>query len=133
MSYYSNNYYPNYQYNNPYANQVQAQPSIAALQGKIVDSIDIVKVTEVPFGGFAIFPKGNMSEIYVKSWSNNGTTQIITYKPVVEMDKVETSPANTNELILQQIANLESKIDAFINSKKPIVIKDKEVNTNATK
>ena len=90
MSYFSNNYYPNYQYNNPYANQ--AQPALNGLQGKVVDSIDIVKVTEVPFGSFSVFPKGDMSEIYVKSWSNNGTTQTITYKPVIENNKVETSP-----------------------------------------
>lgn len=133
MSYFSNNYYPNYQYNNPFMNQAQAQSVVNGLQGKVVDSIDIVKVTEVPFGSFSVFPKGDMSEIYIKSWSSNGTTQTITYKPVIESNKVETSPTSTNDLILQQIVNLENKIDAFINAKKPVIIKDKEVNSNAIK
>jgi len=129
MSYYLNNMYPNYQYTSPYT----TQPTMPALQGKIVDSADMVKVTEVPFGGFAVFPKGDMSEIYVKNWSSNGTTQIITYKPIIPEQKIETKTVDTNELILQQITNLETKIDAFINNKKPIVIKDKEVSANATK
>ena len=118
MSYFSNNYYPNYQYSNPYANQAQMQPAVSALQGKIVDSADIVKATEVPFGGFAVFPKGDMSEIYVKSWNNNGTTQIHTYKPVPAEETPEAKQADVNALILQQITNLENKLDAFINNAK---------------
>lgn len=128
MTYYSNNMYPNYQYA---PNSYAAQSSISTIQGKIVDSADIVKVTEVPFGGFAVFPKGDMSEIYVKSWANNGTTQIITYKPVPVEAKTEEKQINTNELILQQITNLENKLDAFINSKKPVIIKDKGGNQDA--
>lgn len=133
MSYYSNNYYPNYSYGNPYTNQVQAQPAVSALQGKIVDSADIVKATEVPFGGFAVFPKGDMSEIYVKSWNNNGTTQIHTYKPIPIEETPEAKQADTNALILQQITNLENKLDAFINSTKAPIpqTETKGVNANA--
>ena len=81
MNYYPNNFYQNYSYGNMYQPQ-QAQPAVAALQGKVVDSVDMVRVNEVPFGGFGVFPKGDLSEIYVKSWNNNGTTQINTYKPI---------------------------------------------------
>ena len=96
MSYYSNNMYPNYQYTSPYT----TQPTMPALQGKIVDSADMVKVTEVPFGGFAVFPKGDMSEIYVKNWSSNGTTQIITYKPVIPEQKIETKTVDIHIVII---------------------------------
>lgn len=41
-------------------------------------------MTDVPFGSFSVFPKGDFEEIYLKTWNNNGTTQIITYKPVIE-------------------------------------------------
>lgn len=41
-------------------------------------------MTDVPFGSFSVFPKGDFGEIYLKTWNNNGTTQIITYKPVIE-------------------------------------------------
>jgi hypothetical protein len=67
MNYYpNNNYYPNYSYGNVYQPQ-QVQQAVAALQGKVVDSIEMVKVNEVPFGGFGVFPKGDLSEIYIKS------------------------------------------------------------------
>lgn len=134
MSYYSNNYYPNYSYGNPYTNQMQTQPAISALQGKIVDSADVVKVTEVPFGGFAVFPKGDMSEIYVKSWTSNGTTQINTYKPIPVEETPEAKQADAITLLSQQITNLENKLDTFINNVTPTPIaenKTKGVNVNA--
>lgn len=132
MSYYSNNFYPNYSnYNNPYQNQAPAQQAMG-LQGKIVDSAEMVKVTEVPFGGFAVFPKGDMSEIYVKSWNSNGTTQIHTYRPVPIEETPEAKQADTNALILQQIANLDSKLDAFINGKVNNAVAAKE-NINEQK
>lgn len=130
MSYYSNSFYPNYQY----VSQYTQQPTISSLHGKIVDNMDIVKVTEVPFGGFAIFPKGDMSEIYIKNWNNNGTTQITTYKPIVQEEEEQiNNPINSIDLVLQRIDSLENKIDNIINGKKPVVIKDKEVSANATK
>lgn len=138
MSYYSNNYYPNYQYNNPYPNQQPIQPAISAIQGKVVDSADVVKVTEVPFGGFAVFPKGDMSEIYVKSWTPNGTTQINTYKPIPAEETPEVKQADAMALLSQQITNLENKLDSFINSaithtaSTPVVENNsKGVNANA--
>ena len=64
--------------------QMPQSPIVSNLQGKIVDGIKSVKATHVPFGSFSLFPKGDFKEIYLKTWNNNGTTQIITYKPVVE-------------------------------------------------
>ena len=57
MNYYPNNFYQNYPYGNMYSQpQSQAQTPMTAapttLQGKVVDSEEIVKVTEVPFGGY---------------------------------------------------------------------------------
>ena len=66
MNYYPNNYYNNYSYANSYQPQSN-QITIPSLQGKVVDSIDMVKVNEVPFGGFGVFPKGDLSEVYIKS------------------------------------------------------------------
>lgn len=34
----------------------------------MVDSLDVAKATEVPIGGYGIFPKADLSEIYIKSW-----------------------------------------------------------------
>lgn len=88
MNYYPNynpNYYnPSYSYNIPYNQNVQPQQAqTQTLNGKIVDSKDIVKVTDVPIGSYGIFPKADLSEIYIKSWNNNGTTNIITLAEMV--------------------------------------------------
>lgn len=116
MNYYPNNFYQNYPYNNTYQPQPQ-QTQIGVLQGKIVDSIDMVKANEVPFGGFGIFPKGDLSEIYVKSWNNNGTTQINTYKAIPKTEEVkEINIADINNNLLEKITILNEKIDLLMNN-----------------
>ena len=53
--------------------------------GKIVDSIDVVKATDIPMDGNAYyFPKADGTEVYCKQWLQNGTTRILTFKPVFE-------------------------------------------------
>lgn len=115
MNYYPNNFYQNYSYGNMYQPQ-QAQPAVAALQGKVVDSVDMVRVNEVPFGGFGVFPKGDLSEIYVKSWNNNGTTQINTYKPIPAEETKEVKEISSRDELLEKINALNEKLDALMNS-----------------
>jgi len=43
--------------------------SANGLNGKLVDSEDMARVTEVPIGGYGIFPKADLSEVYIKSWN----------------------------------------------------------------
>lgn len=115
MNYYPNNFYQNYSYGNMYQPQ-QAQPAVAALQGKVVDSVDMVRVNEVPFGGFGVFPKGDLSEIYVKSWNNNGTTQINTYKPIPVEETKEAKEISSRDELLEKINALNEKLDALMNN-----------------
>ena len=115
MNYYPNNFYQNYSYGNMYQPQ-QAQPAVAALQGKVVDSVDMVRVNEVPFGGFGVFPKGDLSEIYVKSWNNNGTTQINTYKPIPIEETKEAKEISSRDELLEKINALNEKLDALMNN-----------------
>ena len=59
--------YPTYtQYQQPQMQQPMTSQQFPVL-GKIVDSLDVVKATEVPIGGYGIFPKADLSEIYVKT------------------------------------------------------------------
>lgn len=132
MNYYpNNNFYQGYSYNNPYQpqqTQIQ-QPQPAMLQGKLVDSIDVVKVNEVPFGGFGIFPKADLSEIYIKSWNSNGTTQINTYKPIPNEESKETQVKNE---LLEKINSLNEKLDAFMGTASTTTkIQEKDVKVNA--
>ena len=139
MTYYPNNFYQNYQYSGyPQMSQMPQSPMVSNLQGKVVDGIEIVKATDVPFGSFSVFPKGDFGEIYLKTWNNNGTTQIITYKPVVEEEIKKEEP----NLILEKINNIENQLTDLINKVTPSqatsataadqVVK-KEVNPNVRK
>lgn len=128
MNYYPNNYYLNYPYGNQYSPQAvnnpnmqmqmpQMQASPQSLNGKIVDSEEVVKATEVPIGGYGIFPRADLSEIYIKSWNNNGTTSIITFKPEPPKTQEErVQEINSIDELKQQLNKLDEKLDAILNS-----------------
>lgn len=108
MNYYNSNY-PNYYQTNPYMTP--------GLNGKLVDTIDMVKAAEVPLGGYGIFPKADLSEVYIKTWNQNGTTSIITFKPMAPIVANESAePAGLTEL-MGRIDELNQKIDLLIPKK----------------
>lgn len=135
MNYYTpNNFYSNSSYNGntqmqyppqmqmPQApiyqmpQQSQAIPQVSqmpGLNGKIVDSADMVKATEVPIGGYGIFPKADLSEIYIKSWNQNGTTSIVTFKPFTPPDS-EQQQVTASSSILDRMNVIENKIDRIV-------------------
>ena len=124
MNYYNPNYYQNYPYNGnsqysayppptPLQMPQQQPQNIQGLNGKMVDSVDMVRVTEVPIGGYGIFPKADLSEIYIKSWNPNGTTSISTFKPFITPVE-ETPQAIEMNTVLERINSLEGKIDAAL-------------------
>lgn len=122
MNYYQGYSYPQYQ-QNP-MNMMTAQAPMAAassLQGKVVDSEDMVRASEVAFGGYGVFPKADLSAVYIKTWNNNGSTSIITYKPEIN----EKKEIDSNQILLDKIQAIEDKIDAIVNttSKKETVSK----------
>ena len=128
MNYLNNsNYLGNYPYNyaNQYVPQPQPQQFISqpmapqtqqpqSLNGKIVDSEDVVKATEVPIGGYGIFPKADLSEIYIKSWNNNGTTSIITFKPIIQEVKESQTVEDNSLKIIERLNVLDAKIDSLM-------------------
>lgn len=128
MNYLNNsNYLGNYPYNyvNQYVPQPQPQQFISqpmapqtqqpqSLNGKIVDSEDVVKATEVPIGGYGIFPKADLSEIYIKSWNNNGTTSIITFKPIIQEVKEPQIVEDNSLKIIERLNALDVKIDSLM-------------------
>ena len=113
MSYYPTNFYSNYPYGqqsymmNPYSQSQQPQ---MGLQGKMVDGEEMVKATDVPVGGYGIFPKADLSEIYIKTWNNNGTTNIITFQPIAKKQEEEQE----KNLILEKLQLLENKLDSLV-------------------
>lgn len=136
MSYYNPNLYQNYmqQYSGNYMmpqppmpimsqNNIpaqQGQPQASTLNGKLVDSLDVAKATEVPIGGYGVFPKADLSEIYIKSWNSNGTTSIITFKPIAPEENPTSATQqenNMSNILIQKISELENKIDMLIQPK----------------
>lgn len=89
----SNNYMPQYQtYQqayNPMQNiqrfQQQQQPEQMqqGIFGKVVQSQDSIVANDVPMNGsVAFFPKSDLSEIYAKQWSADGTISTMVFKPI---------------------------------------------------
>ena len=77
--------------------QISGANQMSAL-GKIVDSVDVVKATDVPMdGNIYYFPKADGTEVFAKQWLNNGTTQILTFKPVLN-DKTDILSGDTEKL-----------------------------------
>lgn len=124
--------YPQYQPQfNPYMDRInnlqQYQQALQPQQqnvigGKVVDSIDIVKATDIPMNGEVFyFPKADGTEIYAKSWLANGTTQILTFKPSFESDmsissqndgKAEIEAFNeATGAFMKRFDDIENKID----------------------
>ena len=96
---YNNPYYqpynPNYRpmeqqfnQNNMNIPTMQQQPLNvvkSGLQGKQVDSVEVVKATDVPFdGSISYFPLTDNSAIVTKQLQNDGTSKIVVFKPVAE-------------------------------------------------
>lgn len=82
------------------------QPFIQPLQnthqgllGKQVESIDVVKATEVPFdGSVSYFPLSDGTSIITKKIQNDGTSKITIYKPVSENEKEEPRYATVKDI-----------------------------------
>ena len=99
----------------PVSNQMSAL-------GKIVDSIDVVKATDIPMDGNTYyFPKADGTEVYCKQWLQNGTTRILTFKPVLE-DNTNNLSSDTEklkiglsdevtEVFMKRFDELEKRID----------------------
>ena len=96
--------------------------------GKVVDSIDIVKATDIPMDGNSYyFPKADGTEVYCKQWLQNGTTRILTFKPVFEDDpnnvssdteklKISLSDEVT-DVFMKRFDELEKRIDDLMPKK----------------
>lgn len=61
-------------------------------------------------GGYGIFPKADFSEIYLKTWNNNGTTSIVKFKPVPITEVEDTN-------LLQRVNKLEEKMNTLLHNK----------------
>jgi hypothetical protein len=72
--------------------QVINTPQQINPMGKIVENMDVVRTIDIPKDGNAYyFPKADGTEIYMKRWLQNGTTEMIAYKPVLGEKQTDTT------------------------------------------
>ena len=136
------NYYPNYgmgQFYNPQMQQqmqrfqpmeqpqytpqaVQPQPQPQAykqtigLQGKSVDSIDVVKAMDIPLDGtVSYFPLTDGSAIVSKQLQMDGTSKTVVYEPVKPEEK-EKQVNNINEEFIDKLKQDNISLKEGMNS-----------------
>lgn len=118
-------YYPNMigqQNYNPY---IPYQQQTTSLNGKIVDNIESISANDVPMdGSTAVFPKRDLSEVYVKYWTANGEIKTIRFCPVLDTSAQKTS-VSTGEgkqpdfgAFFDELKVMEDKVDGLIESLK---------------
>ena len=107
--------------------QMSGTNQMSAL-GKMVDSIDVVKATDIPMDGNTYyFPKADGTEVYCKQWLQNGTTRILTFKPVFDdnpnnlssdTEKLKISLSDdVTEVFMKRFDEIEKRIEDLIPKK----------------
>lgn len=122
----------------PVTNQ-QIQPMQTGLNGRIVQNADMITVNDVPMDcTAAIFPKQDLSEIYVKYWDNNGIIRTIVFKPLLEQNPNNLSSneekskfddlGEFKDIFTKRFDSLENRINELLTKSipKPVISKSKK-------
>lgn len=84
--------YPQFSQQNQFMQQPIQQNQPQGIVGKIVNDVSNVSPNDVPMdGSVAVFPKNDMTEIYCKQWTANGTIQTIVYRPIQPENNAEAT------------------------------------------
>lgn len=104
------------------------------LLGKAVESIDVVKATDIPLdGSISYFPLTDGSAIVSKQLQNDGTSKIVVYKPTKE-DKKEAIQFATLDDLQEAIGEIDlSDIQDLKDEIKDIKKQLKELKPKKTK
>lgn len=91
--------------------QSYPQPALG-LQGKSVESLDVVKAMDIPLDGtISYFPLTDGSAIITKQLQQDGTSKTIIYKPFTEPEKaVETIKYVSEEEVKAMLENSSETI-----------------------
>ena len=120
--------------------QMQSANNFTPL-GKIVDSVDIVKATDIPMdGSMYYFPKADGSMVFGKQWLANGQTRILTFKAILdeegnnlssEEEKIKIEPSDEFLEVFQNMFDgVLERIDKLEKSLKPNSRAKKEVSAD---
>ena len=137
--YYQQQRFQNMEQSNQQPMMTTYQPPIqmtkpTTLLGKAVESIDVVKATDIPLdGSISYFPLTDGSAIVSKQLQNDGTSKIVVYKPTKE-DKKETIQFATLDDLQEAIGEIDlSDIQDLKEEIKDIKKQLKELKPKKTK
>lgn len=112
---YNANPYMNYgNYYNPQPQQQLMQQNLyrnpVGLQGKQIDSLDVVKATDIPLdGSVSYFPLADGTAIATKQLMQDGTSKITIFKPTDEENPTQQIKYVTENDLKEQLNNFNSK------------------------
>ena len=118
----------------------QPQMQFTGLNGRVVEVAENILASDVPMdGSFAVFPKKDLSEVYIKYWTGEGKIATVVFKPTLDGQASICQP-DDNSLRFDELANvlgglydkvdsLSNQIDEVLKSKGSQRNK-KEVNSN---
>lgn len=108
--------------------QASPQQQFTSLNGRVVDNLDNIMASDVPMdGSFALFPRRDMSEVYIKYWTNEGKIATVVFKPISEPQGNNLSPDvqsfKFDEIssvlggIYDKVDTLSNKVDEILKTK----------------
>lgn len=115
--------YQQYQPSYPQNPQSYQQSYQQVLQGKAVESVDVVKAMDIPLdGSISYFPTTDGTAIVTKQLQKDGTSRTIIYKPTVTNENALQSNLGNNETnyIKEELKSIKTQIQAIANSLKGV-------------
>lgn len=112
---YNTNPYMNYgNYYNQQPQQQTMQQNLyrtpMGLQGKQIDSLDVVKATDIPLdGSISYFPLADGTAIATKQLMQDGTSKITIFKPSDEENPTQQIKYVTENDLKEQLSNFNNK------------------------
>ena len=112
---YNMNPYMNYgNYYNQQPQQQTMQQNLyrtpIGLQGKQIDSLDVVKATDIPLdGSISYFPLADGTAIATKQLMQDGTSKITIFKPSNEENQAQQVKYVTENDLKEQLSNFNNK------------------------
>ena len=81
-----------------------------AIQGKVVDSLDVVKATDIPYdGSISYFPLTDGSAIITKQLQQDGTSKVMIYKPMLDNEDSNKPKYMTEAEFKEQLKDMDNK------------------------
>lgn len=103
-------YQPMEQQYSQYTQPQQMYKQVVGLQGKSVDSVEVVKAMDIPLdGSVSYFPLTDGSAIITKQLQADGSSKTVVYKPLESKDQEQLPQYITNEQLEDVIKKMDNK------------------------